>query len=117
MADGVVDPEASFCFAILTAVVCAAQIVGVTIFLLCNYKKLSLDKSKRRCGYFYEELNYENGRATAMFMIVYQMRFLVMAFVIIFMGDYRVIQVLIVSLATISVATTLGTLHPYKELR
>ena len=113
VSEGAFDAEISFWLAILTIVVCAIQVIGVVIFILYKYETLSEEKNLSRCGYFYSNLNYKRGRVTAMFLVIYQLRFLVLATVVMFMDEYRVLQVIIVSLATIGVAAVLGGLHPF----
>lgn len=76
------------------------------------------EKSKKRCDYIYGDLNFRiRGGWALAYPILYQLRFCWLVFLILFLGDYLVLQVLLIELSTIYLMATLGSAHPYADIK
>lgn len=72
----------------------------------------------KRCGYIYEDLNWKiRGWTALLYPIMYQLRFVILIAVVIYLNEYLVFQVLIIILSTILIMTNLGAAHPYAVVR
>ena len=79
--------NASFYAAVITLAICAIEIISISIWLACNHKRLDSQKSKRRCGYIYENLNYKvRGIWALAYPIVYQMRLVLFTYLVLFLN-------------------------------
>ena len=69
------------------------EIVCVSIYFKRNYKNLGKEKSKNRCGYIYEQLKYDRpgGGYSLSYSMLYQLRFLILTFVVLFMHEFSII--------------------------
>lgn len=94
--------------------ICFIEMVGVTYFLCTRFKHLDEEKNKRRCGYIYEDLNYRvRGRWALTYPVLYQLRFGLLVIALLFLNNFLVFQVLIVSLSTIFIMTVIGFARPF----
>ncbi len=86
------EMNASFYAAVLTLAICSIEIVSISIWLACNYKRLDTRKSKRRCGYIYQDLNYKvRGAWPLAYPVVYQLRQVLFTCLVLFLNEYFVI--------------------------
>ena len=61
------------------------------IFFIKRHKGLDEERNKKRCGYIYEDLNYKIRGAFALsYPIVYQLRFVVLVFIVLYLEDVLV---------------------------
>ena len=119
-ADGKVPYDTSFALSIISLIVCIGELVAVTVFLKLKHRRRKLNdkKSKKRCGYVYEELNFKIWGGWALtYPVAYQARFLVLIYAVIFLPEYLDIQALLVSLSTIFVVAVVGMYRPFKDLK
>ena len=116
--NGIVPKNQSFYGAIVAVLMCTVQIIAVTIFFCKNERKqLNRKRYKQRCGYVYEELNYNvRGGWTLLYPILYQLRFMALVFAIIYISNV-VIQVEIILIMTIFVIALLGNSHPLRDIK
>ena len=59
--DGEVDKDLSYGLSVILLAICLAKIIIAPIVILCFHKRGELDTERRqkRCGYAFEDLNYE----------------------------------------------------------
>ena len=118
--NGKVPYDTSFVLSIINLIICAVELIAMTLFLMIKHRKKQLrdKKSKKRCGYVYKDLSYriQGGWALA-YPIVYQIRFIILVYVVLFLSDNVICQVLLMALSTIFVIAIIGMHHPFKILR
>ena len=91
------------------------ELLGISVYLRRNRKRLDEESTKNRCGYIFEELNYKiRGGWTLSYPILYQMRFVVLAVSAVILSDYLVLQVMGICLSSILITAVLGSAHPLK---
>ena len=111
------EMNASFYAAVITLAICSIEIASISLWLACNHKSLDTKKSKKRCGYIYQDLNYNVGGAWALaYPIVYQLRLVLFTCLVLFLNEYFVIQILLLTLATIVIFIFLGN-HSLRPVR
>ena len=90
------------------------EIVAVTIYFKCRFKKLGEERSKKRCGYIYDQLKYDTkyGGYPLAYPILYQSRFLILTAIVLFM-DQRNFQTTIFTACTLFLITQLGVFRPF----
>ena len=112
---GIAEKNSSYWFALFGLIICAAELILVPIFFIVKFKKLDEERNKARCGYIYADLNYKiRGVLTLTYPILYQLRFVVIVLAALFMHEFLVFQVLLVTLSTILIMALLGGAHPFK---
>ena len=119
-AEGKVPYDASFTISVISLLVCVGELVAITVFLKLTHKrgKLRDKKSKKRCGYVYTNLNYKVWGGWALtYPVLYQVRFLILIYAVIYLQDYLDVQALLMSLSTIFVIAVVGMHHPFKNLK
>ena len=97
--EGSVEKDASYYLAIVALLICALELIIVPIFFFrqSKKKKLGSEKNINRCGYIYSDLNYRiRGGWALSYPILYQLRFIILTFLILFVQDFLVIQVLVI---------------------
>lgn len=117
---GALEVDTSFMLSIAAMLTCLIELVAITVFLRHFFKKDELDEPgpKRRCGFIYQDLNYKiRGGWTLFYPIFYQVRFALIAGSAVLLGNYLVVQVMIVVISTIIVMGNLGLMHPNREVR
>ena len=115
---GHLEVDNSFWFALSALIVCTLELLLISIFLKCFKGRLDEDWAKRRCGSIYEDLNYRiRGGWALTYPIFYQLRFLALALIVIFMSEYLVFQVLTVILSTVMIVAVLGMAHPFSDVK
>ena len=66
----------------------------------------------------YEDLNYKiRGGWTLLYPVLYQMRFMILISLILYMQDYLVVQIMVITLVTIAIMALLGYKHPFQIIR
>lgn len=113
-ADGVIEVNSSFVWSVIAVTIYAVELITVPIFLALNYKYLD-EKPwlKKRCGYLFESINYKiRGASTLAYPILYQLRFVLLVFTILFLQGYLVVQCLLVSTSSIILLAFLGFKRP-----
>ena len=105
--------------AVISLAICALELLIVPIFLFKKFSNKTLDdeRNKKRCGYVYEDLNYEiRGHRTLLYPIFYQIRFCILIVMALFV-EVLVFQTMAIVLSTILIMWLLGTAHPFKVVR
>ena len=59
VADGDIPANSNFPVALIFLSVCVAELVAVSIFFKVRYSVLDEERSKKRCGYIFEDINYK----------------------------------------------------------
>ena len=95
------------------------EILAVSIYFKVRFGKLDREKSKKRCGYIYEELKYSRqyGGYPLAYPILYQARFLILTTIILFASNYRVTQTVTIAASGIIIITLIGVFRPFQEMR
>ena len=82
----------------------------------CRFKNdLDEERHRSRCGYIYQSLNVKNGGWALAYPILYQLRFLLVVFLFLYV-KYVVIQLLVFNLSTVFICAVVGIVHPFKKL-
>lgn len=55
-----VEKNSSYYCSLISLAVCFLELLCVPIYLCCNYEHLDDEKTKKRCGYAYVQLNYKH---------------------------------------------------------
>ena len=101
-------------------IISSAYVVFGSTFILYFHRKgkLSGDKQKQTCGYLYEDLNYEKeGWGALCYPMLCNLRLIMLVYVTLYLQDYMVIQVSLMSLSTIYMMHILTSKQPYLDLR
>ena len=86
--------NASFFASIFGLVICLSTLFFTAVFLRRNKASLDQKEKKKRCGYVYEELKHQvnaNGLKGLIYPIVYQLRFVVLTYTILYLPEYKYI--------------------------
>lgn len=89
-----VERDDSYYLALVALLVCGLELVFVPLFLIVRWRQGTLGdkKNKKRCGYIYEDLNYKiRGGWTLLYPILYQIRFIALISLILYMDEYLVV--------------------------
>ena len=117
-ASGVIEINSSLFWSVWAVAVFTAELILVSIFLFTNRTRLDDDpRLKKRCGYVFEGMNYKiRGSKALAYFTMYQVRFVLLVFVILFMQNSLVIQCICISLSSIILMAFLGFNKPYSDL-
>ena len=117
-ANGVIEVNSSLIWSVWAVAVFTAELILVSIFLFTNRNRLDDDsRLKKRCGYVFEGKNYKiRGSKALAYFIMYQVRFVLLVFVILFLQNYLVVQCICISLSSILLMAFLGFNKPYSDL-
>ena len=92
MHNGNLEKDASFFASILGIIVCAAELVAISIYMAINVKKLDEKSKKKRCGYIYEGFDFKaKGRKALVYPILYQLRFILLVYTVLYLQKYMII--------------------------
>ena len=117
--EGNIDGDFSYGLSIILLMTCFANLVIVPVVILCLHKRGELDTERRqkRCGFAYEDLNYEiRGYWALLYPFFQNLRFVLLVYVTLYMEDYLVVQLILMSLSTIFIMAVLSN-HPLRETR
>ena len=115
---GNISIDSSFIVSIFALTVCFLELIFVASIL--QLYKVSLHEERRieRFGFIYEGLNYNlQGRKALIYPVIYQLRLVLLVYTILYLNDFMIIQVMLISYSTIYIMAILGTVHPLNELR
>lgn len=85
---GVISKDLSFWLALITLIICLAEMIGVTYFFVTRFETLDEEENKQRCGYIYADLSYKVwGGWALLYPLFYQLRFALLVVVVVFMVD------------------------------
>ena len=108
----------SFWCAFIGTILCFVEFFGLIIFFRRNQSKLHQEKYLKKCGYTYEALNFRiRGGWALVYPVLYQFRFIVMVFAIMFINEYTVYSMLLINIITIFVMNLLGSKHPLTPIK
>ena len=92
--EGNIDGDFSYGLSIILLMTCFANLVIVPVVILCLHKRGELDTERRqkRCGFAYEDLNYEiRGYWALLYPFFQNLRFVLLVYVTLYMEDYLVV--------------------------
>ena len=117
--EGNINGDFSYSLSIILLIVCFANMVIVPVVIILLYKRgeLETERRQRRCGFAYEELNYDiRGYWALLYPFFQNLRFVVLVYVTLYMEDYLICQLILMSLSTIFIMAVLSN-HPLRETR
>ena len=116
--EGDLPINSSFYASIFGLGVCFIELISVSIFLRVNISSLDENRRTRRCGYIYEGLNFKiRGGKALVYPLLYQLRFLILVYTVLYLQEYMVAEVLLITQVTIFMISVLGTVHPLQNIR
>ena len=101
---GLVDKDFSYGLSVTLLITTSAYLIFGTTFVVYFHKKekLSGEKQKKTCGYLYQDLNYEKeGWGALLYPLLCNLRLIMLVYVTLYMQEYMVLQVFLMSLSTI----------------
>jgi hypothetical protein len=112
-----VELNSSFIWSIWALTAYLTELIAVPTFLFCHYKNLDKSKRlKRRCGYMFQDQNYRiRGPFALAYPILCQLRFVLLAFLVVFLKKYLIVQCICVNLSSIGLMAVLGLYRPFSE--
>ena len=117
--EGNIEGDLSYGLSIFLLLICFANMVIVPIVIICFHRRGELDteRRQRRCGFAYLDLNYKiRGYWALLYPFFQNLRFVILVYVTLYMEDYLICQLILMSLSTIFIMAVLSN-RPLRETK